>query len=365
MKFSMKSSFLKWAPKAPFKTNGKRFDDLFVNPKAPKKAWDGQDKDSFFRDKYAHVHAKQVQRRKDEQEAKKKRRRGSEREVAQAPQPDKRFAERIRTQMDKDSRLEHMFGTSAVLAALETRQAIKLYSGNRSADTDVEIMKKCSDLDVPVVASVPAQHLNILTNNAVHNKYVLTVHKRELPSVVDLPIVNGEAVVNEEFTLKPKRANILGLYIDEVTDTHNMGAILRSAYWFGVDFVSFSRRNCAPISPQVVKASAGAAEFLPILEVPQPLKFFENLAKGNWNIISSTTPSSRHKLPMLQPEELPTALEQGPCLLVVGSEGEGIRTSLLQRSTHRTALAAVGEKIDSLNVSVATALLLSQFKVPK
>ncbi|PRT55065.1 rRNA methyltransferase 1, mitochondrial [Wickerhamiella sorbophila] len=361
----MKSSLFRWAPKAPFKTSGKRFDDLFVNPKAPKKAWDGQDKDSFFRDKYAHVHAKQLQRRKEEQNAKKKREGGSKKIAVPAPKPDKLFAERIKAQMDKDSRLEHMFGTSAVLAALETRQAVKLYSGNRSADTDIAIMKKCSDLDVPVVTSVPAQHLNILTNNGVHNKYVLTVHKREFPSVVDLPLVADDIIVGEELKLKPKRTNPLGLYIDEVTDTHNMGAILRSAYWFGVDFVSFSRRNCAPISPQVVKASAGAAEFLPILEVPQPLKFFENLTKNNWNVISSTTPSSRHKLPAVLPEELPKLLEDGPCLLVVGSEGEGIRTSLLQRSTHRTALEAVGQQIDSLNVSVATALLLSAFGAPK
>lgn len=358
----MRISRLALVPKAPFKTNGKRFDDLFVTPKPQKKAWDGQDKDAFFRDKYAHVHAKQLQRRKEEQEAKQRRGGFEKKPVAPAIRPDKRFADRIKAQMEKDSRLEHVFGTSAVLAALDSRKAVKLYTGNRTADIDIEILKKCSENDVTVAASVPAQHLNILTNNGVHNKYVLTVHKRELPSVVALPLVDDAIVVNDEVKIVPKRAHPLGLYIDEVTDTHNMGAILRSAYWLGVDFVSFSRRNCAPISPQVIKASAGAAEFVPILAVPQPLKFFENLRDNNWNIISSTTPSTRVKLPGIEPDNLSSVLQTGPCLLVVGSEGEGVRTSLLQRSTHRTALSAVGSpKIDSLNVSVATALLLSAF----
>ncbi|KXI44925.1 UNVERIFIED_CONTAM: hypothetical protein ACS92_02430 [Bacillus cereus] len=58
-------------------------------------------------------------------------------------------------------------------------------------------------------------------------------------------------------------------------------------------------------------------------------------------------------------------LQKGPCMLVVGSEGQGIRTSLLQRSDFLVSVnsgrADLDESVDSLNASVATALLLSKF----
>ena len=363
----MRASSVLWAgPKAPFASYGKKFDTLFVQPKKAKKAWDGQDKDAFFRDKYAHVHAKQLEIRKKEQQLKKERlarqpRRPVESEVDVVNfVPVNNLNAKLQKDLLKHKDVENIFGRSPVLAALEKRNPLKLYTGYRKQEMDSQILKACMDLRVPIVTGLKAIDLNLLSKNGVHNNYVLAAHKRELPAVTDLDIESGNLlVVGKEQPIK--RTHPLGIYIDEVTDTHNMGAIMRSAYWFGVDFVAFSRRNCAPLSPQVLKASAAAAEYLNIYEVPQPLKFFENLKEKNWNIIATVVPGTKTKLERRQANELNSMLQDGPCLLVIGSEGEGLRTTLLQRSTDCVSLESQHDSsmIDSLNVSVATALLLS------
>jgi len=366
----MRWSAIVLGPKAPFPKAGNRFDALFVAPQQRPKAWAGQDKDAFFRDKYAHVHAKQLKQRAAEQELKRARQgakpdlRAASKPAKPAPVPD--FHERLQARIAKTPKLEFVYGTNAVRAALKTRPAHKLYTGHRyEADVDPQVLALCRDAGVPIVSNVPQQHLQIMSGQGVHNKLVLETEKRQLPRVTSLTFdaAAPALVVNDVDRVNVRGRQPLGLFIDQVTDTHNMGALLRSALWFGVDFVAVSARNSAPFSPAVVRASSGAAEFVPLFMVDKPLRLFEALRAQDWALVASapdpaTLETHGVELTETPPENL-AALDK-PTLLVVGSEGDGIRTSLLQRSTHATSIPSQQSEIDSLNVSVATAILLSR-----
>lgn len=366
---------LKKEPLAPFPQSGKNFDQLFKNTQRKPKAWDGQDKDAFFRDKYAHVHAKQMKRKQEEQEAAKLRRKNNpslikNTEKKAQPQPD--FASRLAARMDRNADLEFIYGKNAVNAVLQSRNVAKLFSGVSSLDeVDPELLALAKEAHVPVQVRTPAQHLQIMSENGVHNKYVAETEALK-PLIAHSIDVEGDTLnvvspkMTEKLPVLEKREfkQPLGLYIDQVTDTHNMGALLRSALWFGVDFVAVSSRNSAPLSPSVVKSSSGASEFVPILETPYPLRFFDSLKEKGWQIVT-TAPSEaalkQHNISLteVQSSHLRTQLAGSPTLLVVGSEGDGIRTSLLQRSTHKTTIETHQSAINSLNVSVAAAVLLS------
>lgn len=357
------------APEAPFPTNGRTFEDLFVHPSRPKKAWDGQDKDRFFREKYAHVHAKQKKAR-EEQQAAARERRGIEnaRPLDGKVLPQPRFAQRHAERLDRDSSLEYIYGTNAVRAVLDTRKVSAIYTSYSYDEVAPDIVARCQELAVPIKTNTPLQHLNIMANQGVHNKYVAATKKRQIKMVESILFAGGklEFVCSNEThaaaLVDPRRrVHPLGVFIDEVTDVHNLGAILRSAYWYGADFVVISQRNCAPLSAQVVKASSGASEYVTIAYSGHPLRFFEQLAEQSWAVVAPS-PRPQEQLTSVTPSGLAELIAQRPCMLAVGSEGDGLRKSLLDRSTHCVTLPSAHEApaVDSLNVSVATAVLLSR-----
>jgi 21S rRNA (GM2251-2'-O)-methyltransferase len=376
---------------------GSTFEKNFVFPTAGKKPWDGQDKDQYFRDKYAHVHAQQRKERELNRKSPYKTARSftknklarlehahkvgktikKEANILVQEKPKPSFARELEESLAKDRRREFLYGTGPVIAALQAkkRAVLKLHTRDSLADIPNNIREICKERNVKIDAKVPTAHLNIMTNNGVHNKYVLEVRPLDRRDVVCLGTFDSErqqVVVSEmlDGTLQDRfvrcgklnKNQPLVLYIDEVTDVHNFGAIMRTAFYLGVDFIVHSEKNCSKLSPVVDKASAGAMEHIPIFNSPQPLGFFEKSKANGWNIIASTV-GAPAGVARVSPSGLKDLLQKGPCMIVVGSEGEGLRTSLLQRSTHVVTWTGVQDKdkLDSLNVSVATGLLLSRF----
>jgi 21S rRNA (GM2251-2'-O)-methyltransferase len=179
----------------------------------------------------------------------------------------------------------------------------------------------------------------------------------------------------------------LVLYVDGVLDEGNLGSIARSAYLLGVDAIVTPLRQSAPWGVITLKASAGAAEAIPIFSVAQPAAFLGNSARQGWRIYASDAipsealpakagPSSSPESPpkdfargvvytiarsskLLPADYCP--VQQHPTLLMMGAEGAGLRNSLLNAAhfkvgiRHRRDVDEVG--VDSFNVSVAASLL--------
>ncbi len=137
--------------------------------------------------------------------------------------------------------------------------------------------------------------------------------------------------------------------LDQVTDPHNVGAILRSAAAFGAAAIVTQDRHAPPESGVVAKSASGALETVPWVRVVNLARSMEQMAEaGYWRI------GMAGEAETTLAEALPAAT---PVALVMGAEGDGMRHNI---AGHCDALAKlpISSSIESLNVSNATAIAL-------
>ena len=141
---------------------------------------------------------------------------------------------------------------------------------------------------------------------------------------------------------------------------------MRSAYYLGVDAVAISNRNSAPLSPIALKASAGAAENLPLMSISHPEAFTDASKANGWKFYAAVAPTigkSKAQVP-LSTSTIAYPVRDHPCVLMLGGEGEGLRWQLQKKADY--GLTIVGQRagqggVDSLNVSVAAGMLCEAF----
>jgi 23S rRNA (guanosine2251-2'-O)-methyltransferase len=138
------------------------------------------------------------------------------------------------------------------------------------------------------------------------------------------------------------------LILDEIQDPHNVGAILRSAECSGVNGVILTKHNSATITSTVVKVSAGATEHLNICQVNNLSQTIDELKKNGFWIVGSSFENSKNY------NEVDYKI---PIALIVGNEEKGIRKLTASKCDFLIKIPMSG-KIQSLNVSVATGILL-------
>jgi 23S rRNA (guanosine2251-2'-O)-methyltransferase len=138
------------------------------------------------------------------------------------------------------------------------------------------------------------------------------------------------------------------LLLDTIQDPHNLGAILRTAECAGVDGVIITTNQSAPINETVEKISAGAVSHLKICKVHNLVQTIDELKKDGYWIVGTS----------LSGEKFYNQLDyKMPIALVVGNEEKGIRKLVAEHCDFLVKIPMKG-KIDSLNVSVATGVLL-------
>jgi 23S rRNA (guanosine2251-2'-O)-methyltransferase len=224
-----------------------------------------------------------------------------------------------------------LWGHHAVEAALNnperrhhklwaTREAIEQLDGELPQDFTVEYAGM-PDLDRLVARDAPHQGL-VLDCAALDDVFLDQVLKAE----PDRPL----------------------LVLDQVTDPHNVGAILRSAAAFGAAAIVTQDRHAPPEGGVIGKAASGALEVVPWVRVVNLARALEDMAAaGYWRIGLAGEAETT----------LAQALPAGPVALVLGAEGPGMRHNV---ASHCDALARlpIGEDMESLNVSNAAAIAL-------
>ncbi|KAF2493172.1 alpha/beta knot [Lophium mytilinum] len=165
------------------------------------------------------------------------------------------------------------------------------------------------------------------------------------------------------------------LYADGVTDEGNLGGIIRAAYFLGVDAIALPTRTSAPLTHVALKASVGAAEAIPIFAIADPTGFMKDSSEAGWRIYASDAPTpiasapggfgTQFDLTAASPFQHAHPLARHPTILMLGSEGSGIKSSLMARAHFKVGIRGarlideVG--VDSLNVSTAAAVLCGEF----
>ena len=135
------------------------------------------------------------------------------------------------------------------------------------------------------------------------------------------------------------------IFLDQVQDPHNLGAIIRSAHALGAQSVVVPSREAAGLSPAALKAAAGATQHLPVCRVDNLQKALQKAAACGLFIAGLDAQGA---------QPLTTADFTQPCALVIGSEGKGLRRMVQKRCDALLHIPAIG----SLNASVAAGIAL-------
>jgi 23S rRNA (guanosine2251-2'-O)-methyltransferase len=171
-----------------------------------------------------------------------------------------------------------------------------------------------------------------LGEEAVHQGLLLEA--RPLPDLDVSEIVQKSGVV---------------LALDQITDPHNVGAILRSAAAFAVDALIVTERHSPEFGGALAKAASGGLEHVDIISVINLARALDDLSQRGYSIVGLDSEGV---------ETLETVLIQAPIVLALGAEGKGLRRLTRERCDAVARLDMPGA-IKSLNVSNACAVALS------
>jgi 23S rRNA (guanosine2251-2'-O)-methyltransferase len=173
------------------------------------------------------------------------------------------------------------------------------------------------------------------------------VHQGVALQVEKLPKLDLEDVLS---SLSEKRRIVVVL--DQISDPHNVGAILRSAAAFGVSAVVVQDRHAPPESGVLAKSASGALDALPYVEVVNISRALEDLGRlGFWRIALAGDGE----------QSLQEAAHPGDIAIVLGSEGSGIRR-LVREHCDVAAFIPIACNTESLNVSNAAAVTLYELR---
>jgi 23S rRNA (guanosine2251-2'-O)-methyltransferase len=228
-------------------------------------------------------------------------------------------------------------GKNPVLEVLRSGRTVEKLLVARGITEGVirEIIGRAREKGV-VIQEVDRQRLDEISDFGVHQgviAYVTPYSYVEVDEIIKHARKKGE----DPFLI----------ILDEVTDPHNLGAIIRTAECCGAHGVIIPKRRSVGLTPAVIKASTGAVEYMPIAKVSNLARLLDDLkAQGIW-IAGADLEGANYTQQDLT----------GPLALVIGSEGQGIRRLNKEKCDFLVSIPLKG-RIESLNASVAAGILM-------
>ena len=190
---------------------------------------------------------------------------------------------------------------------------------------------------IPVI-EVEKAKLDELSGFAPHQGIVAMAAEKEYSTIEDIL----------EIARERGEAPLIAIS-DGITDPYNLGALIRCAEGAGAHGLIIPKRRAVGLTPLVTKASAGAIEHLAIAKVTNIAQAIDKLKEeGVWVFAAEAGGTDYHESDF-----------KGPCAIVFGSEGDGISKLVMSKCDFVTSIPMYG-KVNSLNVSTAAAVLLSE-----
>ena len=229
-------------------------------------------------------------------------------------------------------------GRNAVIEALRAGVTIdKIYLAKGETDSTLGHIASAAREKGIVVVDADRRKLDGMSRTHSHQGVIALCAVREYASVDDILAAARE-----------KGENPLIVVCDELSDPHNLGAVIRTADAAGAHGVIIPKRRSAGLTAVVGKTSAGAVAHVPVARVPNlPAVLRELKEQGVWVFgTAAQGTTSLYKADL-----------KGPAAIVIGSEGDGMGRLVTENCDFTVSIPMFG-KINSLNASAAAAILL-------
>ena len=238
----------------------------------------------------------------------------------------------------KEERQDIIEGRNAVIEALRAGRAIdKIYLAKGETDKALGHIASTARAAGTVVVETDRHKLDAMSFTGAHQGVVAVCAVREYVTVDDILEI-----------AKERNEAPFVIICDEISDPHNLGAIIRTAECVGAHGVIIPKRRSAGLTAIVGKASAGAAEHMAVARVPNITAAIKELKEAGLWIYGTAAEGS---------SQLWRTDFSGPIGLVIGSEGEGM-SRLVAESCDFTVSIPLRGKVSSLNASAAAAVLM-------
>ena len=233
-----------------------------------------------------------------------------------------------------------VIGRNPVLEALQAGLPIRrayVADGVERDDRLRDIFKFAAEKGIPLLQATRTE-LDRMTGGGVHQGVALQLPAFEYADAED---VLADALDSETTPVV--------VACDSITDPRNLGAIIRSAAAFGAHGVIIPERRSAQMTAAAWKTSAGAAARIPVAQVTNLNRTLKRYADAGFTVVglAGEAETDVAGFPGID----------GPVLLVVGSEGEGL-ARLVRENCDVLVHIPIGSAVESLNASVATSIAL-------
>ena len=235
--------------------------------------------------------------------------------------------------------MSEIYGRNPVVEAIKSGTEINRIYIAKGAQHKVidDIYKLAREQQIPV-QQVERRKLDTMFQGKNHQGVYASVAETNYVEVEDI-LARAHA----------KGEQPLVLVLDEIEDPHNLGAILRNADAFGAHGVIIPKRRSVSLTGTVAKAAAGAMQYVPVARVSNIAQTLKALKKeGLWVCGTAMDGENIYKAPL-----------SGALAIVIGNEGHGMRSLGAQQCDFTVSIPMKG-KINSLNASVATGVVLSE-----
>ena len=229
-------------------------------------------------------------------------------------------------------------GRNAVIEALRAGTAIdKIYLAKGETDAALGHIASTARGKGIVVVECDRRKLDGMSRTHSHQGVIAIAAVREYATVED--ILNAA---------REKGEPPLVVVCDELSDPHNLGAVIRTAECAGAHGVIIPKRRSAGLTAVVAKSSAGAVSYLPVARVPNIPALLKDLKKRGIWVFGAAAEGT---VPLYGADF------KGAAAIVIGSEGDGM-TRLVRESCDFLVSIPMKGRISSLNASAAAAILL-------
>ncbi len=235
---------------------------------------------------------------------------------------------------------ESIFGRNAVESVLKSDRAVDtLYISNTMEKKSAAYFEALAREKQAVIKFAPNQKMDSLAGNSKHQGLVAFVAEIDYLGLGEL----------EE--MARNSTDPVFLLLDDISDPHNLGAMIRTAYLFGVSAVVITKRGGCAVTPIAVKSSSGAALKIPIVRVSNLGEAVRRLKECGVFVFAADNGG--------QPFDRMDS--SGKLALVMGSEGKGVSALVKKLCDGVLSVSQKNdETIDSLNVSVAAGIILQK-----